>query len=78
MAFQFPVSPNVGDTYNKYTWNGHAWRYTAAGSVAGTNINTFLGPTTADNVPDQYNVVVVDRANGMIRVISPPESIVIE
>lgn len=90
MAFEFPASPQVGDTYTSFTWSGQAWIRSSAplapnleGRLAGleakaADIRNLLGSTGADPTPADFNYVVVDKATGQVRAITPDEYIVIE
>ena len=84
MAFVFPESPSVGDTYQGYTWNGEAWKLPSFDSRVQAledkvaDIRNFTAPTGADGEPADYNVVVVDKATGQIRSIDPPDVVEVE
>lgn len=67
MAYQFPSNPTAGDTYDKFTWSGAAWTITPTG-LSG-DITDLNGPTGADGVPSAYNLVVVDKDTGEVKVI---------
>ena len=73
MAYDFPATPEVGDTYDKFTWNGSAWRMTATSGHGGTSfdglITDLYGPTGADGVPAAYNLVIVDKETGEVKTI---------
>ena len=90
MAYEFPASPQVGDTYSSFAWNGLAWVRTSAslapdleGRLAALetkaeDIRNLFAPTGADGTPADFNYVVVDKATGKVRTINPDEYIVIE
>ncbi len=86
MAFEFPAAPSVGDTYSRFTWDGVAWNVTASESsdlelrlaaleTKTEDIRNFTAPTGADGEPGDYNVLVVDKANGQVRAIPAPDFI---
>ena len=86
MAYEFPVSPAVGDTYSKFAWNGAAWIVAAPEEAAlearvteleekASDIRNFEGPTGADGEPDDYNLLVVDKATGQVRAIPATDTI---
>ena len=90
MAYEFPASPEVGDTYSSFAWNGQAWNRTSAslapdleGRLAtleqkAADIRNMFGSTGADGTPADFNYVVIDKATGQVRTIDPDEYIVIE
>ena len=90
MAYEFPASPEVGDTYSSFAWNGQAWTRTSAslapdleGRLAAleqkaADIRNMFGPTGADGTPADFNYVVIDKATGQVRSIDPDEYIVVE
>ena len=87
MAFNFPPSPNTGDVYQQYQWNGFAWELkpldlpgdaTARLQVLEAkleDIRNLQSSTGADGEPADYNLVVIDKATGQVRTIDPPDSI---
>ena len=90
MAYEFPASPEVGDTYSSFAWNGQAWIRTsgalapdlegrlAALEAKAEDIRNMFGPTGADGTPADFNYVVIDKATGQVRSIDPDDYIVIE
>ena len=90
MAYEFPASPEVGDTYTTFAWTGQAWVRTSAplapnleGRLAALetkaeDIRNLFAPTGADGTPADFNYVVVDKATGQVRTITPDEYIVAE
>ncbi len=86
MAYEFPTNPTVGDTYSKFAWNGAAWVLAVPEATdlesrvaeleeKATDIRNFVGPTGADGEPEDYNVLVIDKANGQVRAIPATDSI---
>ena len=90
MAYEFPASPEVGDTYSSFAWTGQAWIRTsgalapdlegrlAALEAKAEDIRNMFGPTGADGTPADFNYVVIDKATGQVRSIDPDEYIVVE
>ena len=78
MAYEFPSSPSVGDTYSGFTWNGSAWVRTSSGIGSGGLITELTGPTGADGEPADYNIVVVDKSSGQVKTIPAPDFIEVE
>ena len=90
MAYEFPASPEVGDTYASFAWTGQAWIRTsgalapdlegrlAALEEKAQDIRNMFGPTGADGTPADFNYVVIDKATGQVRSIDPDDYIVIE
>lgn len=38
MAFNFPSSPTVGQTYSQYVWDGEKWTWTVTATVPSTEV----------------------------------------
>ena len=79
MAYEFPINPSVGDTYSDFTWNGSAWARTSTGGGTFDGLITdLMGPTGADGVPPNYNIVIVDKATGEVKTIPAFDYIEVE
>lgn len=89
MAYQFPASPSVNDTYAQYRWDGSAWVVASTGGgvdpalesriavleAQAQSITNYNAPTGADGEPADYNIVIVDKSDGSIKTIPAPDYI---
>ena len=69
MAFQFPASPSVGDTYFRFTWDGAAW-VTFGGTSSNPDLSALLARISDLEVGLQNPPPVFEGAD--IRVLTAP------